>query len=61
MARVVVVTGCSTGFGRRLSEQLARNADRVYATRRGTAARNAAAAGELRDLAAHESLDLSRR
>lgn len=35
MSRVVVVTGCSSGFGRQVSEALARKGDRVYATMRG--------------------------
>ena len=58
MGRVVVVTGCSTGFGRQLSERLARGGDRVYATMRGTAAKNAAAARELGQLATSEGIDL---
>lgn len=58
MSRVIVVTGCSTGFGRQVSERLARQGDRVYATMRGVSGKNAAVAGELRDLAAREGLDL---
>lgn len=58
MSRIVVVTGCSSGFGRQLAERLARAGDRVYATMRGVAGKNAAVAGELRALAAAESLDL---
>ena len=58
MSRTVVVTGCSSGFGRQVSEQLARRGDRVYATMRGTEAKNAKIAGSLRALAATEGLDL---
>lgn len=58
MSRSVVVTGCSSGFGRQVSEQLARAGDRVYATMRGTEGNNAEIARELQALAAAESLDL---
>lgn len=58
MSRTVVVTGCSSGFGRQVSEQLARRGDRVYATMRGTETKNAEIARALRDLAAAEGLDL---
>ena len=58
MSRTVVVTGCSSGFGRQVSEQLARKGDRVYATLRGTKGKNAEIARELQALAAAESLDL---
>ena len=58
MSRTVVITGCSTGFGRQLSERLARGGDRVYATMRGTEAKNAEAAQQLRELAAREGIDL---
>lgn len=58
MSRTVVVTGCSSGFGRQLSERLARNGDRVYATMRDIRGKNSAIAGELRTLAAGEHLDL---
>jgi NAD(P)-dependent dehydrogenase (short-subunit alcohol dehydrogenase family) len=58
MSRTVVVTGCSSGFGRQLSERLARNGDRVYATIRDIGGKNSGIAGELRTLAAAERLDL---
>jgi NAD(P)-dependent dehydrogenase (short-subunit alcohol dehydrogenase family) len=58
MSRVVFVTGCSSGFGRDLSEQLARQGDRVYATMRGTEGKNVETARALRALAADERLDL---
>ena len=40
MSRTVVVTGCSSGFGREVSERLARRGDRVYATMRGVDGKN---------------------
>ena len=52
MGKTVVVTGCSSGFGRQVSEELARKGDRVYATMRGTDGKNAEVATELRALAA---------
>lgn len=58
MPRTVVVTGCSTGFGRSLSERLARRGDRVYATMRGVDGKNRPAAEDLRSLADDEGLDL---
>jgi NAD(P)-dependent dehydrogenase (short-subunit alcohol dehydrogenase family) len=58
MSRTVVITGCSTGFGRQAAEQLARRGDRVYATMRGTEGKNAGVAGELSNLAESEGLDL---
>lgn len=58
MSRVVFVTGCSSGFGRNLSEQLARQGDRVYATMRQTDGKNRETAGALRALADDERLDL---
>ena len=59
MSRTVVVTGCSSGFGRQVAEQLARKGDRVYATMRGTTGKNAEIAGELQALASTENLELS--
>ena len=58
MSRTVVVTGCSSGFGRQLSEQLARRGDRVYATMRGTEGKNSEVARALAELASAEDLDL---
>ncbi|NBD96010.1 MAG: SDR family NAD(P)-dependent oxidoreductase [Gammaproteobacteria bacterium] len=58
MSRAVVITGCSSGFGRQLAEVLARRGDRVYATMRGTESKNAAIARELVNLARDEGLDL---
>ena len=58
MSRTIVVTGCSSGFGRQVSEQLARAGDRVYATMRGVDGKNSEIAGTLRELAASEKMDL---
>jgi NAD(P)-dependent dehydrogenase (short-subunit alcohol dehydrogenase family) len=55
---VVLVTGASTGFGRLISETLARANYHVFATMRNVNGKNAKAAQELRDLAARESLSL---
>lgn len=58
MNRTVVVTGCSSGFGRQVSEQLARDGDRVYATMRGVDGKNADVASEILALAESECIDL---
>ncbi len=58
MSRTVVVTGCSSGFGRQVSEQLARRGDRVYATMRGVQGHNAEIALALEEQASAEDLDL---
>ena len=54
--QVVLVTGASTGFGRLFTETLARKGHTVFATMRDPAGRNAKNAGEIRALAAKESL-----
>jgi len=58
MAKTVVITGCSSGFGKLLALHLARRGDRVYATMRGTQGKNARVAGELGHTAASEGIDL---
>lgn len=58
-AKVILITGSSTGFGRLAAETLARKGYRVYATMRNLAGKNAAHAQALRALAKQESLDLS--
>jgi NAD(P)-dependent dehydrogenase (short-subunit alcohol dehydrogenase family) len=58
MKKTVVITGCSSGFGRDLAEKLARNGHRVAATMRAPDGKNAAVADELRTLANDEGLDL---
>lgn len=55
---VVLITGCSTGFGRVTAETLARKKYRVFAAMREIAGRNSAHAGELRAMAQRESLPL---
>ena len=52
MNRTVVVTGCSSGFGRDVSLRLAASGDRVYATMRATREKNAEAADALESRAA---------
>jgi NAD(P)-dependent dehydrogenase (short-subunit alcohol dehydrogenase family) len=55
---VVLITGCSTGFGRVTAETLARNKYRVFAGMRSLRDQNASNARELESLAARESLSL---
>jgi NAD(P)-dependent dehydrogenase (short-subunit alcohol dehydrogenase family) len=55
---VVLITGCSTGFGRLTAETLARSKYRVFAGMRSIGDRNASNARELESLAARESLFL---
>jgi NAD(P)-dependent dehydrogenase (short-subunit alcohol dehydrogenase family) len=57
MKKTVVITGCSSGFGKQLSLDLARRGDRVYATMRGTQGKNADSAAEL--AAASDGIDLT--
>ncbi|HZS71228.1 MAG TPA: SDR family oxidoreductase [Candidatus Acidoferrum sp.] len=54
--QVVMITGASSGFGRLISETLARKGYRVFATMRALEGKNAARARELRELAERESL-----
>jgi len=56
--QVVLITGSSTGFGRLISETLARHGHTVFATMRNPGGRNARNAEELRALAKRESLPL---
>ncbi len=58
MSKTIVVTGSSSGFGRLVSESLARKGDRVYATMRGVEGKNASVAETLKHWAAAEDLDL---
>jgi NAD(P)-dependent dehydrogenase (short-subunit alcohol dehydrogenase family) len=55
---VMLITGCSTGFGRVMAETLARKKYRVFAGMRDTKGRNAANAEQIASLAKHESLPL---
>lgn len=58
--RIVMVTGCSSGFGELTAKTLAEGGHEVYATMRDVEGRNAAAATALRDWAAagDRSLDV---
>jgi NAD(P)-dependent dehydrogenase (short-subunit alcohol dehydrogenase family) len=56
---VVLITGCSTGFGRVTATTLARAKCRVFAGMRDIRGRNAANAAEVRSLAEKQSLALS--
>jgi NAD(P)-dependent dehydrogenase (short-subunit alcohol dehydrogenase family) len=56
--KVVVVTGASTGFGRVISETLARRGYQVFATMRRVHGRNAPLAAEIESLAQREGLSL---
>lgn len=58
MGRTVLITGCSSGFGRLMAEKVARSGDTVYATMRGVDGKNREIADELRGLGAAEDLDL---
>jgi NAD(P)-dependent dehydrogenase (short-subunit alcohol dehydrogenase family) len=55
---VVLITGCSTGFGRLIAETVARRKMCVFAGMRSIGDRNAAHAREIEKLAERESLDL---
>jgi NAD(P)-dependent dehydrogenase (short-subunit alcohol dehydrogenase family) len=58
VSQIVLVTGCSSGFGELIAQTLARAGHRTFATMRGIADRNAAATAKFRSLAADEHLDL---
>jgi len=58
MSRTIVITGCSTGFGRDAALRFARRGDRVYSTMRGVKGKNAPHAAHLSDAAKKEKLDL---
>ncbi len=55
---VVLITGCSTGFGRVTAETLARKKYRVFAGMRGVTGKNTENAREIHALAERESLPL---
>ena len=54
MSRVVLITGCSTGFGKDAALRFARAGDRVVATMRNASGKNAEKAAELTDAAKAE-------
>src|SRR5215813_4804168 len=57
-SQVVIVTGSSSGFGRLISETLARQGHTVFASMRDVAGKNADKAAELQAFAEKESLTL---
>jgi NAD(P)-dependent dehydrogenase (short-subunit alcohol dehydrogenase family) len=57
--KIVLITGCSSGFGRVTAETLARTNCRVFAGMRDIKERNASNAREVQALAEKESLPLS--
>ncbi len=58
MTTVVLVTGCSSGFGELIARTLARAGHHTFASMRGIGDRNLEATQRFRDLAAAEQLDL---
>ena len=58
MSQIVLVTGCSSGFGELIAQTLARAGHHVFATMRGIADRNLEAAEKFHQLAAAEQLAL---
>ncbi len=58
MAKRVLITGTSTGFGRDTAERLARRGDHVFATMRDVSGRNAGHRDALERLASEERLRL---
>ena len=59
MNKTVVITGCSTGFGRTSAEAMARGGYRVFATMRASTGRNRSHRDALESLAKQENLPLS--
>ena len=59
MSKKILITGCSSGFGRDAAESLARDGHRVYATMRDPGGRNAEPADALRVMAKAQNLQLS--
>ena len=57
--KTVLVTGCSSGFGKAISETLARKGYQVFASMRNANTRNSGVRDELLELAAREQLRLA--
>ena len=58
MSRCVVITGCSSGFGRDAAIRFARNGDSVVATMRNTTGKNSENKSFLTEIASKENLQL---
>lgn len=58
LSKIIIITGCSSGFGRLTAKTLAKQGHCVYAGVRDPDGRNSEATGELRDLAVSANLDL---
>ncbi|HEY6987246.1 MAG TPA: SDR family oxidoreductase [Bryobacteraceae bacterium] len=58
MKKTVLITGCSTGFGRTSAETMARRGYRVFATMRDSTGRNRSHRDALESLAKQENLPL---
>ncbi len=56
--KTIVITGCSSGFGKQAAERLARDGHRVYATMRGIDGRNAEKSAAMKKAAEADGLDL---
>ncbi len=56
--KIILITGCSSGFGRLSAQTLARQGHGVYAGMRDLDGRNKGVAAALRSMAADEGLDL---
>src|SRR5262245_34019141 len=57
-AKIILVTGASSGFGRMTANALAQSGHTVYASMRGIGDRNAAAAKDAQNYARDEGVDL---
>ena len=58
-SKTVLVTGCSSGFGKVIAETLARKGYQVFASMRNASTRNSGVRDELLELAAREQLRLT--
>lgn len=59
MPKKILITGCSSGFGRDAATTLAKKGHHVYATMRAAEGRNADKAKDLRDFASSEGVFIS--